>query len=78
MKYFAFTTLKGKALLCAEKSGMLERAIRKEDGKEGYNIAPFLCFWSLFEPEIENVFKEVINLDEMLNQESCDRTDKGN
>lgn len=44
----AFETIKGEALRCAIKAGMVGRS---KDGK-GYDIAPFLAFWELLEPRI--------------------------
>lgn len=48
----AFTTLKGMALLAAIDAGM----IRKE--KKGYNVAPFLKFWEIFQPEMKNAVED--------------------
>lgn len=50
-------TLKGKALICAIDAGLVPEA---SDG-EGYNIAPFLRFWEMFEPLLKTAAYEIDN-----------------
>lgn len=56
-------TLKGKALICAIDAGLVPEA---SDG-EGYNIAPFLRFWEMFEPLLKTAAYETDNSRKMLN-----------
>lgn len=69
-------SLKGKALLCAVETGIVEESA----DKSGYNIGPFLKFWeefSLFLPkevkEQPDDAKEVINMVEEYRNQGADK-----
>ena len=55
-------TLKGLAVLAAVESGLIP-----EDRKtDEYNIAPFLRFWDLFSPALQQALEESKNVPKML------------
>lgn len=51
----AIITLKGIALTKAADAGLIP------EQEDGYDIAPFLRFWALFEPELEKALYPVKN-----------------
>ena len=53
-KEYGFSTLKGKALNAANEAGLIPAA----SSGDGYNIAPFLKFWELFSPALEDAFHD--------------------
>ena len=51
---YAFNSLKGKALAAASDAGM----IPADSSGTGCNIAPFLKFWDLFAPALNDAFED--------------------
>lgn len=50
----AYKKLKGQALVMAIDAGL----VRKAQTADGYDIAPFLRFWDLFSPLIDEMLDE--------------------
>ena len=63
-KEYGFSTLKGKALNAANEAGLIPAA----SSGDGYNIAPFLKFWELFSPALEDAFHDFQQQGQALRQ----------
>ena len=63
-------TLKGIALVMAAESGLIP------EREDGYNIAPFLRFWELFEPELHKALNPGKNFSKVFHQQSESGTDQ--
>ena len=63
-KEYGFSTLKGKALNAANEAGLIPAA----SSGDGYNIAPFLKFWELFSPMLEDAFHDFQQQGQALRQ----------
>ena len=61
---YAFDSLKGKALIAAEEAGMIPAA----KSGDGYNVAPFLKFWELFTPALNDAFQNFQQQGQMFRQ----------